>query len=50
MVRGEGGNRRRRGVCDEALAVIMTAENREKQPHDVSGGAREHRTRGGADR
>jgi hypothetical protein len=39
-----------RSLCDEALAVIMTTENREKQPHDVSGGIREHRTRGGADR
>jgi len=26
------------------MAVIMAPGNREKQPHDVSGGAREHRT------
>jgi len=27
-----------------SMAVIMAPGNREKQPHDVSGGAREHRT------
>jgi len=30
--------------CDEAVAVIMATENREKQPHAVSEGAREHLT------
>jgi hypothetical protein len=26
------------------MAVTMNTQNREKQPHDVSGGVREHRT------
>ena len=48
MVRGMSGNRLRRGVRDEALAVIIAPNNHEKQPHDMSGGYREHRTKGGA--
>jgi len=35
---------------DETVAVIMATMDREEQPHDVSEGAREHRTAGGADR
>jgi hypothetical protein len=27
-----------------SMAVVIALNNREKQPHDVSGGAREHRT------
>ena len=30
--------------CDEAVAVSRNNKHREKQTHDVSGGAREHRT------
>lgn len=34
----------RRERMRASMAVIMAPGNREKQPHDVSGGAREHRT------
>jgi hypothetical protein len=31
------------------MTVITALGHREEQPHDVSGGAQEHRTVGGAD-